>query len=86
MEGKEGAGRGQHAAALRPPWPLPPRAASDPPRRRSGNQGCTCARQEGCQETAIWERGQARTSWQQLRGAQRKPLDRTREERKCWRK
>lgn len=42
--------------------------------------------EEGCQETAIWEQGQERTSWQQLRGAKQKPLDWTREERKCWRK
>lgn len=34
----------------------------------------------GCQETAVWEQGQERVSWQQLLGAKSKPLDWTQEE------
>lgn len=53
---------------------------------QAGGRGSVEGAEEGCQETAIWEQGQERTSWQQLRGAKQKPLDWTREERKCWRK
>lgn len=78
VEGEAGAGGGSMWQCGRPHGHRPP----GPPRTVHGDGAKTKAAhargqagrgrentEEGCQETAIWEQGQARTSWQQLRSA-----------------